>query len=119
MLGDLPILGALFRSTAYQKNKSELMIAITPHLVVPTKEGLISYPGEFIKPPNRFEFYLLGKLEGQRYGDDPSRISSHNYTLQPSGGLEGSFGNIEQYGGHDEQTTHRRYILPSACWLCP
>ncbi len=96
LLGDIPVLGALFRSSSYQNRKSDLMIAITPHLTTPTKEGLISYPGEFVKPPNRFEFYLLGKLEGMRKADDPSRLSSHNFSLNSTGGLEGSFGHIEQ-----------------------
>lgn len=96
LLGDIPVLGALFRSSSYQNKKSDLMIAITPHLATPTKEGMISYPGEFVKPPNRFEFYLLGKLEGMRRADDPSRISEHNFPLNTAGGLEGSFGHIEK-----------------------
>lgn len=96
LLGDLPILGALFRSSAYQSKKTDLMITITPHLATPTREGAISYPGEFIKPPNRAEFYLFGKLEGMRYANDPSRISGHNFSTQTSGGLEGSFGHIEK-----------------------
>lgn len=96
LLGDVPVLGALFRSSAYQNKKSELMIAITPHLATPVREGLISYPGEFIKPPGRFDFYLMGKLEGTRSANDVSRISTHNFTRQTQGGMEGSHGQLEK-----------------------
>ncbi len=95
-LGDLPILGALFRSQAYIKKKSDLMITITPHLASPVKEGLVSFPGEFIKDPNRLEFYLMGRLEGARHPNDSSRVSGHNFSLSNSEGLEGSFGHLEQ-----------------------
>lgn len=98
LLGDIPILGALFRSTNYQHKKTDLLIAVTPHLVKPVQEGKLSFPGEFIKPPNRFEQYLEGKLEGRRSGDDPSLLSEHAFVAPSSaasGGLEGSFGHME------------------------
>lgn len=94
-LGDLPILGPLFRSTSYLQNKTELLIAVTPHLVAPVKEGSITFPGEKIQPPNWYEFYLEGVLEGRRYGSDPSQMSQHKLAFSPdekSGGLEGNFG---------------------------
>ncbi len=94
-LGDVPVLGALFKSNAFQTQKSDLMITITPHLTTPVKEDLVSYPGEFIKRPNKFEFYLLGKLEGMRRADDSSNVSSHNFILSSTDGLEGSFGHSE------------------------
>jgi pilus assembly protein CpaC len=47
LLGDIPILGALFRSTSFQKNKSDLMIFITPKLVQPSAPGTeVAYPGK-------------------------------------------------------------------------
>ncbi len=96
LLGDIPILGALFRSTNYQHKKTDLLIAVTPHLVKPVPEGKLSFPGEFIKPPNRFEHYLLGALEGFRSDDDPSLVSEHSFAAQTgSGGMEGSFGHME------------------------
>jgi pilus assembly protein CpaC len=97
-LGDIPILGALFRSTNYQQKKTDLLIAVTPHLVNPVREGSISFPGEFLKPPNRFELYLEGKLEGRRSGDDPSLLSQHAFVTKAgpaSGGMEGNFGHVE------------------------
>lgn len=98
LLGDIPILGTLFRSTNYQHKKTDLLIAVTPHLVKPVQEGKISFPGEFIKPPNRFEHYLLGALEGFRSGDDPSLLSEHKFaarTGMSEGGMEGNFGHME------------------------
>ena len=96
LLGELPVLGALFRSNSYQKKKTDLMIAITPHLVSPTKEGRLSFPGEFVNPPSRLEFYLMGKLEGERNPEDVSNLSGHHFSSYTSGGLDGSFGHIEQ-----------------------
>jgi len=97
LLGDIPYLGALFRSKDYEQRKTDLLVAITPHLVAPVHEGDISYPGEFVKPPNRYEFYLEGRLEGRRAPTDPSQISQHNFTSSYStqGGLEGNFGHMD------------------------
>lgn len=96
-LGDLPIIGALFRSTSYTQDKTDLLIAVTPHLVKPSKEGTLSFPGEYMRPPNRLEFYLEGRLEGRRFPDDPSAMSHHSFAAPPqmnetAGGLEGEFG---------------------------
>lgn len=96
-LGDIPVLGALFRSTNYQQDKTDLMIAVTPHLVKPNAEGSLKYPGEYMRAPNRFEFYLEGKLEGHRSAGDVSAMSRHSFTppalqMEKSGGLEGDFG---------------------------
>lgn len=98
LLGDIPVLGSLFRSSEFQNRKTDLMIAVTPHLIKPVKEGQLSFPGEFVKSPNRFEFYLEGKLEGRRSGDDPSLLSEHKFVAPVSasnGGLEGSFGHMD------------------------
>lgn len=98
LLGDIPILGTLFRSSGFREDKTDLLVAITPHLVKPVREGEISFPGEFIKKPNRFEFYLEGKLEGRRSANDPSVISEHSFAASPlasGGGLEGQFGHTE------------------------
>ena len=95
MLGDIPILGALFRSSSYQQRKTDLLVAVTPHIIKPVREGDISFPGEFVKPPNRLEFYLEGRLEGRRTAADPSQLSQHSFgtgTVSDGGGMEGSFG---------------------------
>jgi pilus assembly protein CpaC len=96
-LGDIPILGALFRSTSFQQEKTDLLVTVTPHLVKPEKEGAISYPGEYVQVPNRFEFYLEGRLEGRRSPYDPSAFGRHGFAeqmmpMEMQGGLEGDFG---------------------------
>ena len=95
-LGDIPILGTLFRSSGFQHHKTDLLIAVTPHLVKPVMEGELSFPGEYLRPPNALEFYLMGKLENNWSHDDPSLLSRHAFTPSAAtpqpGGMEGTFG---------------------------
>ena len=97
-LGDIPILGALFRSSQYRQQKTDLLIAITPHMVKPVKEGSLKFPGEFLKPPNAYEFYLEGRLEGKRPFDEQSAFGRHDFHADNAasplkeGGLDGNFG---------------------------
>jgi len=60
-LGDIPILGALFRSAEYERNQSELVIIITPHLVTPTRGEALALPTDRIRPPTEAELFLFGK----------------------------------------------------------
>lgn len=60
-LGDIPVLGALFRSTDYQRAQSELVIIITPHLVSPTRGEALSLPTDRIKPPSEVDLFLNGR----------------------------------------------------------
>jgi pilus assembly protein CpaC len=60
-LGDIPILGALFRSTDYTRNQSELVIVVTAHLVTPVKGDSLSLPTDRIRIPSEAELFLLGK----------------------------------------------------------
>ncbi len=65
-LGDVPVLGALFRSTDYQLNESELVVLVTPELVEPVSPSQVAYvPGANYVPPNDFELFLMGELQGQ------------------------------------------------------
>jgi pilus assembly protein CpaC len=59
-LGDMPILGALFKSKSYQKNETELVIIVTPHLVKPLNMAEQSLPTDFYIDPDDAEFYLWG-----------------------------------------------------------
>lgn len=60
-LGDLPVLGALFRSTKFEKNESELIILVTPRLATPVPQGTISLPTDRYREPSDLELYLLGR----------------------------------------------------------
>lgn len=70
-LGEVPVLGALFRSNEFQGDRSELMFVITPRLVKPLDPGFI-LPTDGYKPPSRQEFYLGNKLEGSGREDVPA-----------------------------------------------
>jgi pilus assembly protein CpaC len=63
LLGEIPILGALFRSSNFRTDKSELLFVITPRLVKPLPADYKLPTDNFI-PPSRAEFFLGGKMEG-------------------------------------------------------
>jgi pilus assembly protein CpaC len=81
-LGEIPILGALFRSTEFQSDRSELLFVITPRLVKPmaAAPGL---PTDGFTPPTREELFLRGKLEGAGRRDAPTGRDS-----APADGLQ-------------------------------
>ena len=60
-LGDIPILGALFRSAEYKREQSELVIIITAHLVSPTRGEALALPTDRIRPPTEAELFLSGR----------------------------------------------------------
>ena len=91
VLGDIPILGVLFRSTSFQKNETELIIIVTPHLVKPLNLTKQTLPTDQYIEPNDFEFYLLGALEGNK---TEARSASPSSSPDARRGmkLEGEFG---------------------------
>jgi pilus assembly protein CpaC len=72
-LGDLPVLGPLFRSVRYQKNETELVVLVTASLVEPMSlAGVPPVPGFTHAEPNDWEFYIEGRIEGK----EPARIDA-------------------------------------------
>lgn len=65
-LGDIPVLGSLFRSAEYQRQQSELVIIITPHLVTPTRGEALALPTDRIRIPSESELFLFGKVAGSK-----------------------------------------------------
>ena len=61
-LSELPVLGALFRSSEYQRNQTELVIIITAHLVTPTRGEALMLPTDRVRPPTERELFLSGRL---------------------------------------------------------
>jgi pilus assembly protein CpaC len=61
-LGDIPVLGTLFRSNNFQQDESELIIIVTPYLVKPAIESEIATPLDGIRPPTDVERILQGRL---------------------------------------------------------
>lgn len=70
-LGELPVLGTLFRSSEFQNDQSELMFLITPRLVKPLPANP-ALPTDAFVPPSRGEFFLGGQLEGSAPPNEPS-----------------------------------------------
>jgi len=62
-LSELPILGALFRSTDFQHDRTELLFVITAHLVKPLPADAV-LPTAQLAPPSRTDLMLRGKMEG-------------------------------------------------------
>lgn len=84
-LGDLPILGVLFSSKEFLRDQTELVVLVTPELISPVTDDQVTYvPGANWTPPNDFELYLEGKLEG----DDGHRMPAlsprvnHNWPVR-------------------------------------
>ena len=64
-LGDVPVLGTLFRSSSYQRNQTELVIIITAHLVTPTRGEAFALPTDRVRPPSETDLFLGGKVAQQ------------------------------------------------------
>jgi pilus assembly protein CpaC len=63
-VGDVPVLGALFRSSQYQKNETDLVILVTPHIVHPMRPTDVAHsPLDGTVPGNDVDFFLNGQAE--------------------------------------------------------
>jgi len=103
ILGDIPILGALFRSTSFEKNETELIVIVTPHLVKPLNMVKQTLPTDHYLEPNDFELMLMGYLEGVYPEKGVPRPSQAYQVGEPrmatrmpyrNGGIEGVFGHL-------------------------
>jgi pilus assembly protein CpaC len=61
-IGDVPVLGALFRSADYERRQTELVIIITPHLVSPTRGEALALPTDRVRPPTEQDLFLFGRV---------------------------------------------------------
>ncbi len=69
-LGDIPVLGTLFRSADYERAQTELVIIVTAHLVSPVRGEALPLPTDRITPPTERELFLYGRVGG---GERPGR----------------------------------------------
>jgi len=60
-LGDIPILGALFRSDAFRQNETELVVVATPYIVEPMDARRVALPQDNMNIPSDIERYLHGE----------------------------------------------------------
>ncbi len=83
-LGDVPVLGALFRSVEYQRRQTELVILVTPEIIAPMNPQQVPpVPGEDYVTPNDFDLYALGLLEGEVQAGAEEEASSVYQTDSP------------------------------------
>lgn len=86
LIGDIPVLGNLFKSSAFQKDQTELVIIITAHLVKPLDKNAIALPTDTAHEQDDLEFFL-----GIATGDDTGPK-----TVKPAAAasLDGDFGYV-------------------------
>ena len=77
-VGEVPVLGALFRSTSFQQDRTELIFLITPHLVRPLQTADVPLPTDSFSKPNEVDVYATGNMEGRK--------GVRKATMQPSSG---------------------------------
>lgn len=65
-LGDIPVLGALFRSAEYARNQTELVIIVTPNLVTPTRGEALALPTDRVRPPTERDLFLFGRVAASK-----------------------------------------------------
>jgi pilus assembly protein CpaC len=91
-VGEIPILGSLFRSTGFQRDQTELIIVVTPHIVTP-RRGYVATPADQFVPPSDFELFLLGFQHGSAANIRPEdRVLMSEDPSQ--GGIDGPHGHV-------------------------
>ena len=92
LLGDIPILGALFRSVRYERRETELVVLVTPKLVEPMNPSQVPpLPGETWRHPNEAEIYLnqdLGGEEPEMIPGEPMPVTTPATTGKTAGALD-------------------------------
>lgn len=92
LIGDFPIIGTLFRSTQYQRNETELVLVVTPHLAKPVA-GRPQTPNDHFVPPSDFELFLFGAQRATAIFATPEQRAL--MAVDPTkGGLEGRYGHV-------------------------
>lgn len=108
ILGSIPIIGSLFRSSGFQKSDTELVIVVTPRLVRPLPAGSYKYPTDRVTPPDEVDLFLLGKtdsgvapisLPGEKampswypIGEPPTQHAPENRNRNDDGDVSGGGG---------------------------
>ncbi len=79
-LGDIPILGTLFRSTDYQRKQSELVIIVTPYLVTPVSGDVLALPTDRVKIPTERELFLYGDVASSPKGGAAGEVARQDFS---------------------------------------
>ena len=86
-LGDLPVLGPLFRSTRFQRSESELVIIVTPYLVAPVGGAQLATPRDGLEDPSDLQRLIEGRLArtSMRPGEEPALAAGRRRLVGPAG----------------------------------
>ena len=79
-LGDIPIIGTLFRSAEYQRAQSELVIIVTPHLVTPTRGEALALPTDRVRLPTEKELFLFGDVAGKKNKGAAAEVARQDFS---------------------------------------
>lgn len=80
-LGDVPVLGALFRSADYQRSQTELVIIVTSHLVSPTRGEAYALPTDRVKLPTEKDLFLNGRVaKDVRRGGAAGEVAKQDFS---------------------------------------
>ena len=85
-LGDIPVLGALFRSASYQRDQTELVVIVTAHLVSPVRGEALMLPTDRIRPPSERELFLHGRSLGEPAAGGAAEVARQDF--------QGSYGYV-------------------------
>ena len=91
ILADVPILGALLRSSEFDRTDRELVIIVEPHLVRPAPAGSLATPADNFIPPSDIDMWMFGRVEALGSGMGGDTLGANG-----AGGIEGHFGHIIQ-----------------------
>jgi pilus assembly protein CpaC len=101
LLSQIPIIGALFRSSAFKRDETELVIIVTPRIVKPLTAGTkLALPTDRVSQPSDADFFLLGRtgVNGPVQPSPATRFPGPTSSAQPippqAGGIEGDYGHI-------------------------
>lgn len=83
-LMEIPVLGALFRSTAFQRNETELVVILSAYVVQPVEQPSLALPTDGFAPASDLDRYLLGKLQ--------DTYARHSAAAPLPGEMQGPFG---------------------------
>jgi pilus assembly protein CpaC len=81
----MPILGALFRSTRFERSESEVVIIVTAHRAEPTTLDRLTLPTDLFNAPSQFQLFWMGQVEGE------SQTRPANSVAQVQGNAVGRF----------------------------
>jgi pilus assembly protein CpaC len=107
LLGSIPIIGSLFRSSGFNKEETELVMIVTPRLVRPVRAGTLKTPSDRVKPPNEADLFLGGRTDtgvpvapefnpppfGQPLSSTPSATPGGSAQRKPTG-FEKEYGHV-------------------------